>query len=109
MENKNLKSGVYLIKTNDKDYSLTKEREEKIDNLECEEKYKDFFKKVFSEPIPKTDDLLVELVGKNPFLKIKSIKNSVTGEDITDRFEEIDDVNYLITLTNHFEWVRQNV
>jgi hypothetical protein len=36
------------------------------------------------EPTPKPSDLLVEVVGQNPFLIIKSVKNVDTGEDVTD-------------------------
>jgi hypothetical protein len=109
MEKEKLKKGIYLIKADTKDYSLTEERKKEIDNLDCKEEHKDFFKKLFNEPTPKTDDLLVELVGENPFLKIKSIKNAVTGKDITNNFREVDDVNSLITFTNRLEWVPQNV
>jgi hypothetical protein len=109
MEKEKLKKGFYLIKADTKDYSLTEERKKEIDNLDCKEEHKDFFKKLFNEPTPKTDDLLVELVGENPFLKIKSIKNAVTGKDITNNFREVDDVNSLITFTNRLEWVPQNV
>jgi hypothetical protein len=106
----NLKNGVYLVKADSKDYSLTKEKENKINSLEIKEEYKDFFKNIFKEePTLKSSDLLVELVGQNPFLKIKSIKNNDTGEDITERFtnKEVDDVNCLWTLTKHLEWVKQ--
>ena len=50
---------------------------------------------------------LVELVGENPFLKIKSIKNYDTSEDITERFtdKDVDDVNFFWVLTNRLEWV----
>jgi hypothetical protein len=109
MEKEKLKKGFYLIKADTKDYSLTEEKKKEIDNLDCKEEHKDFFKKLFNEPTPKTDDLLVELVGENPFLKIKSVKNVVTGVDITNKFlREVDDVNCLITFTNHLEWIPQN-
>ena len=109
MEKEKLKKGFYLIKADTKDYSLTEEKKKKIDDLDCKEEHKDFFKKLFNEPTPKTDDLLVELVGENPFLKIKSVKNVVTGVDITNKFlKEVDDVNSLITFTNHLEWIPQN-
>jgi hypothetical protein len=109
MEKEKLKKGFYLIKADTKDYSLTEEKKKEIDDLDCKEEYKDFFKKLFNEPTPKTDDLLVELVGENPFLKIKSVKNVVTGVDITNKFlKEVDDVNSLITFTNHLEWIPQN-
>jgi len=110
VKKENLKNGTYLIKAGSKDYSLTKEKEEKINSLEINEEYKDFFKNLFSEePIPKGSDLLVELVGQNPFLKIKSIKNNDTGEDITKRFtdKDVDDVNCLWTLSKQLEWVAQ--
>jgi len=109
MEREKLKKGFYLIKADTNDYSLTKEKEEEIDVLDIKEEHKDFFKKLFNQPTPKTDDLLVELVGENPFLKIKSVKNVVTGVDITNKFREVDDVNSLITFTNRLEWVAQNV
>jgi hypothetical protein len=74
MEKEELKNGVYLIKGNDKDYSLTEERESKINSLEISCHHKEFFKNIFKEePTPKPSDLLVELVGQNPFLKIKSV------------------------------------
>jgi hypothetical protein len=38
MEKEELKNGVYLIKADSKDYSLTKEKEEKINSLEINEK-----------------------------------------------------------------------
>ena len=112
MEKENLKNGVYLIKADGKDYSLTKEKEEKINSLEIKEEHKDFFKNLFrQEPTPRGADLLVELVGQNPFLKIKSIKNNDTGEDITERFvsKDVDDVNCLWTLTNNLEWVNEQL
>jgi hypothetical protein len=110
MEKEKLKKGFYLIKADTKDYSLTEEKKKEIDNLDCKEEHKDFFKKLFNEPTPKTDDLLVELVGENPFLKIKSVKNVVTDLDITNKFlREVDDVNCLITFTNHLEWIPQNI
>jgi hypothetical protein len=109
MEKEKLKKGFYLIKADTKDYSLTEEKKKEIDNLDCKEEHKDFFKKLFNEPTPKTDDLLVELVGENPFLKIKSVKNVVTDVDITNKFlKEVDDVNSLITFTKHLEWIPQN-
>ena len=110
MRKEELKNSVYLIKGDDKDYSLTKDREDKINSLEINDEHKEFFKNIFKdEPTPKTDDLLVELVGENPFLKIKSVKNVVTGVDITNKFlREVDDVNCLITFTNHLEWIPQN-
>ena len=109
MEKEKLKKGFYLIKADTKDYSLTEEKKKEIDNLDCKEEHKDFFKKLFNEPTPKTDDLLVELVGENPFLKIKSVKNVVTGLDITNKFlKEVDGVNSLITFTKHLEWIPQN-
>ena len=49
MEKENLKKGVYLIKADSKDYSLTKEKEEKINSLEINEEHKDFFKNLFRE------------------------------------------------------------
>jgi hypothetical protein len=110
MEKENLKNGVYLIKADSKDYSLTKEKEEKINSLEINEEHKDFFKNLFrEEPTPKGSDLLVELVGQNPFLKIKSVKNVDTGEDITERFtsKDVDDVNSLWLFTKHLEWVEK--
>ena len=108
VKKENLKNGTYHIKVDSKDYSLTKEREEKINSLEINEGYKDFFKNFFNEePTPKSSDLLVELVGENPFLKIKSIKNYDTSEDITERFtdKDVDDVNFFWVLTNRLEWV----
>jgi hypothetical protein len=109
MEKEKLKKGFYLIKADTKDYSLTEEKKKEIDNLDCKEEHKDFFKKLFNEPTPKTDDLLVELVGETPFLKIKSVKNVVTDVDITNKFlKEVDDVNSLITFTKHLEWIPQN-
>jgi len=110
MEKENLKTGVYLIKADSKDYSLTKEEKEKINSLEINEEQKDFFKNLFrEEPTPRGSDLLVELVGQNPFLKIKSVKNVDTGEDITERFvsKDVDDVNCLWTLTKNLEWVEK--
>ena len=106
----NLQSGVYLIKANDKDYSLTEERENGINSLNIDEEHKDFFKNIFKdEPTPKSSDLLVELVGQNPFLTIKSIKNYDTGEDITERYlsKDGDDINTLWTLTKDLEWILQ--
>jgi hypothetical protein len=110
MEKENLKMGVYLVKADNKDYSLTKEREDTINSLEIKEEYKDFFKNLFGEePTPKSSDLLVELIGQNPFLKIKSVKNNDTGEDITERFtdKDVDDVNSLWVLTKQLGWVVQ--
>ena len=53
--------------------------------------------------------LLVELVGQNPFLKIKSVKNNDTGEDITEKFtdKDVDGINTLFTLTNNLEWLKK--
>jgi hypothetical protein len=101
-------SNEKLIKSDNKDYLLTKEKEVEINSLEISDEYKDFFKNLFKEPIPETSDLLVELVGQNPFLKIKTIKNKNTGEDITERFtnKDVDDVNCLFTLTNHLKWIK---
>jgi hypothetical protein len=109
IEKIHLTNGLYLIKDNGKDYSLTKEREAKINDLDCKEEYKDFFKTLFKTPTPKVSDLLVELVGENPFLKIKFIKNVETGEDITKNFtdKDLDDVNYLWLLTKDLDWVKQ--
>lgn len=110
MKKEELKHGVYLVKADSKDYSLTKEKENKINSLEIKEEHKDFFKNLFGqEPTPKGSDLLVELVGQNPFLKIKSVKNVDTGEDMTERFvsKDVDDVNCLWTLTKNLEWVNQ--
>ena len=109
MKKEELKAGIYLIKSEDKDYSLTKERENVINLLEVNDEYKDFFKNIFKEPIPKSSDLLVELIGQNPFLEIKNIKNNETGEDITERFinKNVDDVNCLWTLTNNLQWINQ--
>ena len=106
-----LQSGTYLIKTNsDYNYSLTKEREDEINSLDIKKDYKDFFKTLFNEPVPKNSDLLVELVGQNPFLRIKSIKNNNTGEDITEKFidKDVDGINALFTLTNNLEWLKKN-
>ena len=110
MNKENLKNGIYLIKANNKDLPLTKDKEDKINSLEIKEEYKDFFKNLLNEPRPKNSDLLVELVGQNPFLSIKSIKNKDTNEDITERYNnrDVDDVNCLFTLTKHLEWVLQN-
>jgi hypothetical protein len=110
MKKEELKDGVYLIKGNDKDYSLTKEREDKINSLDINNEHKEFFKNLFKEePTPKPSNLLVELVGQNPFLKIKSIKNNDTSEDITERFtsKDVDDVNCLWTLTKDLGWIIQ--
>lgn len=110
MKKEELTNGVYLIKGDDKDYSLTEERENKINSLEISSEHKEFFKNIFKEePTPKPSDLLVKLVGQNPFLKIKSIKKNDTGEDITERFvsKDVDDVNCLWTLTKHLEWIIQ--
>jgi len=110
MEKENLKNGVYLVKADSKDYSLTKEKENKINSLEIKEEHKDFFKNIFKEePTPKSSDLLIELVGQNPFLKIKSVKDNDTGEDITERYtnKDVDDVNCLWTLTKHLDWVEK--
>ena len=110
MKKEELKNGVFLIKGNDKDYSLTEEREGKINSLEISDEHKKFFKDLFKEePTPKPSDLLVELVGQNPFLKIKYVKNVDTGEDITERFvsKDVDDVNCLWTLTKNLEWIIQ--
>ena len=109
-EEMNLQSGVYLIKANDKDYSLTEERENGINLLNIDDEHKDFFKNIFKdEPTPKSSDLLVEIVGQNPFLTIKSIKNYDTGEDITERYlsKDGDDINTLWTLTKDLEWILQ--
>ena len=92
--------------------NLYLQKEEKINSLEIKEEHKDFFKNLFGqEPTPKGSDLLVELVGQNPFLKIKSVKNVDTGEDMTERFvsRDADDVNSLWLFTKHLEWVPQNV
>lgn len=108
MKKEELTNGTYLIKGNDKDYSLTKECEDKINSLEINNEHKEFFKNIFKEePTPKPSDLLVEIVGQNPFLTIKSVKNVDTGEDITERFvsKDVDDVNFLWTLTKNLEWV----
>jgi hypothetical protein len=110
MKKEELKNGIYLIKGDNKDYSLTEEREDKINSLEISGEHKEFFKNIFKEEsTPKPSDLLVELVGQNPFLKIKSVKNNDTGEDITERFtnKDVDDVNCLWTLTKNLEWVYQ--
>jgi hypothetical protein len=110
MKKEELKDGVYLIKGNDKDYSLTKEREDKINSLDINNEHKEFFKNLFKEePTPSGSDLLVELVGQNPFLKIKSIKNNDTSEDITERFtsKDVDGVNCLWALTKDLEWIIQ--
>ena len=110
MEKENLKNGIYHIKEDSKDYYLTKEKEEEINSLEINEEHKDLFKKILGkEPIPKGSGFLVELVGQNPFLKIKSVKNNDTGEDITKRFtdRDVDDVSCLWTLTKDLEWVAQ--
>lgn len=58
---------------------------------------------------PKPYDLLVEVVGQNPFLIIKSVKNVDTGEDVTERFvsKDVDGVNSLWTLTKNLEWIPQ--
>ena len=109
-EQKELKNGLYLIKSDNKDYSLTKEREDGINSLEINNEQKEFLKNLFKEePTPKPSDLLVEVVGQNPFLFIKSIKNNDTGEDITNRFviTDGDDVNTLWTLTKNLEWILQ--
>lgn len=105
----NLQSGTYLIKGDDKDYCLTKEREDEINLLEIKKEHKDFFKTIFNEPAPKSSDLLVELVGQNPFLKIKNVKNNDTGEDITEKFidKDVDGINTLFTLTNNLEWLKK--
>ena len=69
MKKEELTNGVYLIKGDDKDYSLTEERENKINSLEISSEHKEFFKNIFKEePTPKPSDLLVKLVGQNPFL-----------------------------------------
>lgn len=104
-----LQSGTYLIKSDDNDYSLTKEREDEINSLEIKKEYKVFFKTLFNESVPKTSDLLVELIGQNPFLKIKSVKNNDTGEDITEKFigKDVDDINTLLTLTNNLKWLKK--
>jgi hypothetical protein len=108
MEKEKLKKGFYLIKADTKDYPLTEERKKAFDNLDIKEEHKDFFKKLY-QPRPIKYDLLVELVGENPFLKIKSVKNVVTDVDITNKFlKEVDDVNSLITFTKHLEWIPQN-
>lgn len=59
----------------------------------------------------KNSDLLVELVGQNPFLRIKSIKNNNTGEDITEKFidKDVDGINTLFTLTNNLEWLKKKI
>lgn len=113
MKTEDLKNGIYLIKADDKDYSLTKEKESEINSLDIKDEYKDFLKNLFKEesesPTPKSSDLLIELIGQNPFLKIKSVKKVDTGENITDRFtdRDVDDVNCLWTLANHLEWIIQ--
>lgn len=110
MRKEELKNGLYLIKGNDKDYSLTEERESKINLLKISDEHKEFFKNIFKEePTPKPYDLLVEIVGQNPFLKIKSVKNADTGENITERFvsKDVDDVNCLWTLTQNLKWVEK--
>jgi hypothetical protein len=110
MKIEELKDGIYLIKANDKDYPLTKEKEDIINSSDLSEEHKDFLKNLFNEPTSKSPDLLVELVGQNPFLKIKSIKNADTDEDITERYtsRDIDDVNCLFTLTKNLEWIPQH-
>ncbi len=111
MKKEELTNGTYLIKGDDKDYSLTKEREDKINSLEINNEQKEFFKNLFKEePTPKPSDLLVEIVGQNPFLTIKSVKNIDTGEDITERFtsKDCDDVNCLWSLTKNLEWILNN-
>ena len=110
MKESKLESGVYLIKSDSNDYSLTKEREDNINSLDINNEHKDFFKKLFKEePTPNPSDLLVELVGQNPFLIIKSVKNVDNGEDITENFvsKNVDDVNCLWALTKNLEWVKQ--
>jgi hypothetical protein len=107
-QQKELKNGLYLIKSDNKDYSLTKEREDGINSLEINNEDKEFFKNLFKEePTPKPSDLLVEVIGQNPFLSIKSIKNNDTGEDITNRFVITDGVNTLWILTKNLDWVLQ--
>ena len=110
MKKEELTNGTYLIKGDDKDYSLTKDREDKINSLVINDEHKEFFKKIFKdEPTPKPSDLLVEVVGQNPFLIIKSVKNVDTGEDVTERFvsKDVDEVNSLWTLTKNLEWIPQ--
>jgi hypothetical protein len=109
-EKSKLKAGIYLVKGNSKDYSLTKEREDGINSLEINNEHKEFFKKIFKEePTPKPSDLIVELVGQNPFLSIKSVKNVDTGEDVTEKFtnKDVDNINSLWILTKNLEWVNQ--
>ena len=111
MGKEELKAGIYLIKGDNNDYSLTKEREDGINSLEINNEYKEFFKSIFKEePTPKSSDLLVETVGQNPFLTIKSVKDNQTNEDITERFtnKDVDDVNCLWTLTKNLEWILQD-
>jgi len=109
MKKKELKNGVYLIKGDEKDYSLTKEREDKINSLVINDEHKEFFKNLFKEePTPKPPDLLVEIIGQNPFLGVKSVKHIDTSEDITERFVSKDgDFSWFWALTKNLEWIPQ--
>lgn len=49
MKKEELTNGTYLIKGDDKDYSLTKEHEDKINSLEINNEQKEFFKNLFKE------------------------------------------------------------
>ena len=76
MRKEELKNSVYLIKGDDKDYSLTKDREDKINSLEINDEHKEFFKNIFKdEPTPKPSDLLVEVVGQKYFVKFSLISD----------------------------------
>ena len=109
MNKEELTNGLYVIKDNDKDYSLTSEKEKEIDSLEIEDEYKTFFKNVLSETPKKFTEVIVELEGENPFLVVKSVKNSETGEDITDRFNRHGETyNELWTITKSFVWEKLN-
>jgi hypothetical protein len=107
----NLKMGTWLIKPDTKDYSLTKERAEKINSLDIKEEHKGFFKNLFGgEPTPTSPELLVEIIGETPFLTINSIKNNDTGEIITERFiNEKNSASDFWVLTKHLVWVNISV
>jgi hypothetical protein len=73
MNKEELTNGLYVIKNNDKDYSLTSEKEKEIDSLEIEDGYKTFFKNVLSETPKKFTEIIVELEGENPFLVVMKL------------------------------------
>ena len=112
MEKSSLKHGIYLIKANNKKYKLTEDKEKLINLLNIDDDIKNNFKELFNcdSELPKSKDLLVELIGNNLSLKIKSVKISDTDENITHKFnnKNINNIDYLWSLFKHLEWIKIN-